>query len=340
MGKRRFKIYVMTAALALCLCACGINSKSDMVFSDVRAYRDASQLDHDAEPDIPIITDGYYMMSDNHELIVEAFELLNKARDDNGLEALAWNQELETCACIRAEEIAYSFDKNHLRPMGAQWYTVNPGILLGENICRGPGDAEKVMKSWLENPADRENFLCPDLTEVAIGVYEDSEGHFYWACEFGNDSSQKSSSAVSDEKSASDNTGHIDPQLVEEETDESGKMAMDNTRDHQKFGAADKLYIGHWGWDKETESTLDIIPDSTDLGGYYVEFFLYRIADYRGNAALLDDGNLYFEGSFDGNNLPISGVIRKTDKGVSFTVEKSDFEYVAEGEVYDYIREE
>ncbi len=572
MGKRRFKIYVMTAALALCLCACGINSKSDMVFSDVRAYRDASLLDHDAEPDIPIITDGYYMMSDNHELIVEAFELLNKARDDNGLEALAWNQELETCACIRAEEIAYSFDKNHLRPMGAQWYTVNPGILLGENICRGPGDTEKVMKSWLENPADRENFLCPDLTEVAIGVYEDSEGHFYWACEFGNDSSQKSSSAVSDEKSASDNTGYIDhyhknleyiegewyilpdgsalyddgtwdslsfdteslfvkynahdgasdgysfqvadtivnrdevfecviidevwyqlfladnigwdymmlrpigdadilaqhtmkseinkingcyvfsrkgesgdgrmapadtdpkdrmikgdifyaikwleygnsctlqemelwierpelygmneevfaykpiddayrycainysykgresechdgyfdPQLVEVQTDENGEilsisnmsyagegyyypygeMAMDNTRDHQKFGAADKLYIGHWVWDKETESTLDIIPDSTDLGGYYVEFFLYRIADYRGNAALLDDGNLYFEGSFDGNNLPISGVIRKTDKGISFTVEKSDFEYVAEGEVYDYIREE
>ena len=33
-------------------------------------------------------------------------------------------------------------------------------------------------------------------------------------------------------------------------------------------------------------------------------------------------------------------IIRKTDKGVSFTVEKSDFEYVAEGEVYDYIREE
>ena len=154
--------------------------------------------------------------------------------------------------------------------------------------------------------------------------------------------------------------GYFTPTLVEVETDENGEIilmsemayadegyyypygeaAMDNTRDHQKFGAADKLYIGHFVWDKEKESTLDITPDSTDNGGYFVDFFLYRIADYRGSATLQDDGSLYFQGFFVGNNLPVSGVIRETNKGVSFTVEKSDFEFVAEGEVYEYIKEE
>ncbi|WP_196802516.1 CAP domain-containing protein [Butyrivibrio sp. XPD2006] len=185
-------IQVISATMALCICACGRNTASNnMEFSEIRAYRDTSQLDYGTAPDIEDIIDGYYMAPDNQELIYEAFEMLNTARDDNGLSAFVWDQELATCAVIRAEEISYSFDKNHIRPNGAEWYTLYPSMLLGEDICRASGDVKKVMESWLENPADRENFLCPDFTKVAIAVYEDSKGQFYWTCEFGNDSSKK-----------------------------------------------------------------------------------------------------------------------------------------------------
>ncbi len=173
---------------ALCLGACSATEE----FVSSRAYRDASELDYDTAPDIEQVTDGYYTLSeDDGKRILEAFEILNTVRKDEGLTELAWDADLETCAKIRAEEIAASFDKDHKRPSGKEWYTLYPGMLLGENICKGSKHADMVMEDWLKNSPDRENFLCDAFTRVAMAVYEDDNGQYFWTCEFGNDQSKR-----------------------------------------------------------------------------------------------------------------------------------------------------
>ncbi len=153
--------------------------------------------------------------------------------------------------------------------------------------------------------------------------------------------------------------GYFDPVLVEVETDAEGKVtlmnplayadegyyypygeaAMDNTRDHKVFGAADEKYIGNWVKKDEKDSTLEIQPDSRELGGYYLKFFLYRIADFSGNASLADNGSLIFEGTFEGPGTKVKGLLQENDGEVVFTVTESEFEFVPVGAVYNYIKE-
>jgi hypothetical protein len=153
--------------------------------------------------------------------------------------------------------------------------------------------------------------------------------------------------------------GFFDPVLVEVETNADGEVtlmnplayadegyyypygdaAMDNTRDHKVYGAADSKYVGNWVKKDEKDSTLEIQPDSQDLGGYYLKFFLYRIADFSGNASLAENGSLIFEGTFEGPGSKIKGLLQEKDEEVVFTVTESEFEFVPVGAVYNYIKE-
>ncbi len=170
---------------ALVLGACS----SGNAFLNVRAYRETSELDYDTAPDIEPLTDGYTLSENDRKRISEAYEILNTVRKDGGLEELKWDADLEACATIRAQEIAGNFD--HKRPNGKEWHTLYPGMLLGENICKGSGHADKVMKDWLKNQSDRENFLNDGFTKTAISVYTDAKGQCFWTCEFGNDRSKR-----------------------------------------------------------------------------------------------------------------------------------------------------
>ena len=171
---------MIIASLLLGACSSGVE------FSSTRAYRDVSELDGSTEPDIEPVTDRFYTLSeDDRKRVFEAYEILNTVRKDEGLKELKWDKDLEECAYIRAEEITISFD--HTRPSGEEWYTIFPGMLLGENICKGSEHADMVMEDWLKNQPDRENFLSDEFTRAAIAVYVDSEGQYYWICEFGNE---------------------------------------------------------------------------------------------------------------------------------------------------------
>ena len=180
MRKTRIIPVMIIAALFLGACSSGEE------FSGTRAYRDVSELDGSTEPDIEPVTDRFYTLSeDDRKRVFEAYEILNTVRKDEGLKELKWDKDLEECAYIRAEEITISFD--HTRPSGEEWYTIFPGMLLGENICKGSAHADMVMEDWLKNQPDRENFLSDEFTRAAIAVYVDSEGQYYWICEFGNE---------------------------------------------------------------------------------------------------------------------------------------------------------
>ena len=157
-------------------------------FSDERAYRNAVDLDlryDDFEEAIakdPTISGNYQELRDAAS---EAYKILNNERAAHNLEPMMWDYALEICAQTRAEEIAYVFESGHTRPNGTAWYTVNPRVLLGENIYKGKKSADKVMASWLSNEADKENFLSNDFTKTAICVFSNDKGEYYWVATFG-----------------------------------------------------------------------------------------------------------------------------------------------------------
>ena len=110
-----------------------------------------------------------------------AFELVNKERVGRGLEALTWNNALESCAMVRAQEIVTTF--SHNRPNGNPWYTVNSEIMWGENLARGYTNAQEVVEAWMDSPTHAENILASDFKVCSIAIYE-VDGSLYFAQEF------------------------------------------------------------------------------------------------------------------------------------------------------------
>ena len=162
--------------------------KTKETYSDVRAYR------AEVSPDTEIYDDNvagdpfaYPLRDDLRNQAAEAFGIINAARQEQGLKPLAWDADLEYAAHTRVNEIAVMFDKNHLRPNGTYWFTVEPSIVLGENIYNGYGDTQKAMESWLSNSTDNENFFNADYDKMTISVYEDERGEYFWVALFSAD---------------------------------------------------------------------------------------------------------------------------------------------------------
>lgn len=124
--------------------------------------------------------------NNNAALRSEALEvctLVNSERLNNGLEALDWNQNLESTSNVRSYEA--SIDFSHTRPNGTPWYTVNSQIQGGENLAFGYDTAEEVMDGWMNSPTHKDNILHNEFNAISVSVYQDDNGVLYWAQEFG-----------------------------------------------------------------------------------------------------------------------------------------------------------
>ena len=113
---------------------------------------------------------------------IEANNMVNEIREDAGLEPLEWDNNLETVASVRANEISENF--SHTRPNGKQWYTVNSKIQGGENLAFGFDNAEDVVNAWMDSPTHRDNILYDEFEKGAISIYEE-DGTYYWAQQYG-----------------------------------------------------------------------------------------------------------------------------------------------------------
>ena len=113
---------------------------------------------------------------------LEANNLVNDIRAEAGLNELAWDNNLESVANVRANEISQSF--SHTRPNGKQWYTVNSKIQGGENLAYGFDTAEDVVNAWMNSPTHKDNILYDEFEKVAISIYEEN-GTYYIAQELG-----------------------------------------------------------------------------------------------------------------------------------------------------------
>ena len=113
---------------------------------------------------------------------IEAFNQINDIRVDEGLDALDWNQNLESVSDVRAEECSRVF--SHTRPNNKPWYTVNNQIQGGENLAFGYDTADEAVDAWMDSTTHRDNILYSEFTGGSISIYQDDNGVCYWAHEF------------------------------------------------------------------------------------------------------------------------------------------------------------
>ena len=97
-------------------------------------------------------------------MAIDALDIVNAKRAENGLAALNWSNGLESC--------------------GKDWYTVNSELMWGENLAKGYDSAQSVVDAWMASPTHAANILADDFTTCSIAVYE-TNGKLYFAQEFG-----------------------------------------------------------------------------------------------------------------------------------------------------------
>ena len=90
----------------------------------------------------------------------EALSLVNQQRTAAGLGALVWNQGL------------------------ADWYTVNSGLMYGENLAMGYSSASGVVNGWMNSPSHKANIMNGSFKSCGISIIE-ANGQWHWAQEFG-----------------------------------------------------------------------------------------------------------------------------------------------------------
>ena len=134
------------------------------------------------DDDAIALSDSY----NNTNLRAEAlkvYSLVNNERLNNGLNALIWDQNLESVSNVRSYEASINF--SHTRPNGTQWYTVNSMIQGGENLAYGFNSADEVVEGWMNSSTHKDNILFDEFNKISISVYQDNNGVLYWAQEFG-----------------------------------------------------------------------------------------------------------------------------------------------------------
>ncbi len=96
----------------------------------------------------------------NYAQASQVLTYVNQERAAQGLPALVWNNDLAYYARIRAGETVTKFD--HIRPNGQLYYSLNPGLINGENLVAGtpvPVTAAQAVQKWMQSPAHRANIL-------------------------------------------------------------------------------------------------------------------------------------------------------------------------------------
>jgi uncharacterized protein YkwD len=119
----------------------------------------------------------------------DAFDLINKIRNDAGLESLIWNEQLANLARLHSQDMAEQKFFSHRGSDGsmvdnrADKLGLMNWSAIGENIAflRGYDDAPKfAVERWMESPRHKENLLDKRWKETGMGVAILPDGTFYF----------------------------------------------------------------------------------------------------------------------------------------------------------------
>lgn len=109
--------------------------------------------------------------------------LVNKARNENGLSSLTLNSSLSNVAQTKAEDMKNNNYFSHTSPTyGSPFDMIKSfGInykTAGENIAMGQKTAEEVFNAWMNSSGHRANILNKNFTQMGIGY---TSGNTYWS---------------------------------------------------------------------------------------------------------------------------------------------------------------
>ncbi|MET9607608.1 CAP domain-containing protein [Streptomyces sp. NPDC006512] len=114
--------------------------------------------------------------------------LVNQERAMAGCGPVRANPPLAALAGAFSKDMAVRGFFDHTDPDGnTPWMRADKaGIsgMGGENIARGQGDADAVMKAWMNSPGHKANILNCEFRTLGVGVYVASGGP-WWTQDFG-----------------------------------------------------------------------------------------------------------------------------------------------------------
>ena len=108
-----------------------------------------------------------------------------------------------------------------------------------------------------------------------------------------------------------------------------------DVRDPAYYRAMDKIFLGTWECTNDINSKLTIKEANPQTGGYYVDFFFYRLAHADGYANMSGDKLSINQGSVN-DDQNFRGIFERTHNGIRFTVTESGFSYLKPGDVFEY----
>ena len=131
--------------------------------------------------------------SDDDEIYLTMFKLVNNARKEAGLKELWYSARVHDVCRLRTQELTSYY--SHTRPDGSKFSTAFKEIGIayrkcGENIAYGRNmfkTPEEVFKAWMDSETHRENILAEDYDCCAFGLSVLTVGkdtYYYWSQEF------------------------------------------------------------------------------------------------------------------------------------------------------------
>lgn len=111
-----------------------------------------------------------YSLSENELLI-----LVNKQREEKGLQPLAINENLSKAAEEKANDM---FKRNywaHFAPDGTSpWQFIKSNgytyLYAGENLAKGFTSSEEVVEAWMQSPTHRDNILSGKYNDIGFAI--------------------------------------------------------------------------------------------------------------------------------------------------------------------------
>lgn len=110
-----------------------------------------------------------------------------------------------------------------------------------------------------------------------------------------------------------------------------------DARDPEYYRDTDNIYMGMWELKGDPMTTLTVVMDSPQVGGYELCFDFYRLT-YAHCYANISGSDLSTNQGTINNDRDFGGVLTQTEDGVKFTVTESGFEAIGVGTEYEFIR--
>ena len=110
-----------------------------------------------------------------------------------------------------------------------------------------------------------------------------------------------------------------------------------DVRDPEYYKATDDVYLGMWEMVGDPMTTLSVVMDSPQVGGYELLFDFYRLT-YADCFANIREGDLVTNQGVISNDKNFGGILTPTDRGIKFIVTESEFDGIEAGTEYEFVR--